>query len=189
MTYEPILRGAKIKVIIFLLAACVLSASIVVMNSRPTRAESILYTVTCVVGGLLRYDCPKPAESATPAPTQHGDTSSQATSPTDSSTPTSSVQTVPVPISFDEDLHKELLDLPAVQGVATARLPAHVVQTPTYALGRTQQLATSSAIVASEEGWKILGIAWYWWGLMLGTGVGAWYALRAFILKARPSSL
>jgi hypothetical protein len=203
MTYEPILRGAKItRTIVFLLAAFVLSVIIVSMSSRPTSAESLLYKVGCVVGGLLRYECAKSVEPATPSSTQSSEPSPGTTSPSSSSasesptttTPPSFGQATPAPITLNEELLEKLPDLPAVQGAATtynstAQFPSHVLHASSYGVGRAQQLATPAAIVASEEGWKVLGIAWYWWGLTIGVGAGVWYGLKLLFLKLRPSSV
>jgi len=38
-----------------------------------------------------------------------------------------------------------------------------------------------AAIAPSEEGWKLWGIAWYWWLLALAAlGTGSWYAARLY---------
>lgn len=95
---------------------------------------------------------------------------------------------------MDQELLEEIPDVPAVQGIATSysptvQFPSSVLQASVYGTGQAQRAATPAAIVASEEGWKILGIAWYWWGLLVGVGVGTLYGAKLFLLKFRPSSV
>jgi len=38
-----------------------------------------------------------------------------------------------------------------------------------------------AAIAPSEDGWKLWGVAWYWWILVLGAlGFGSWYAVKRY---------
>lgn len=66
----------------------------------------------------------------------------------------------------------------------------------THDAGRTKDLASTNiaapaSLMTSRSGWRLFGLAWYWWLTVVAVGTGAWLTLAAMVRrykagKARP---
>lgn len=174
---------------VFLLTVVLASSFITIQSSRPTQAESLLYRVTCVVRGLLLTDCPTTTQT-TPPPEQP-----QTTSPADTSPSGNNPSTSPVAptqngggmesIDLDATLTTELPGIPEV--------PSSLDSTNNLVFPGTRGVTTASVGVlgardttplsATQQGWSIYGVPWYWWLLTLGGMVGLYFGAKLFIDK------
>jgi hypothetical protein len=194
-TWRESLRGVKIYFII--LASISLSLFVVLLHPQPAHAEGFLSkTVRCVVGGLLGADCrtvpslaptptPVPTAPAPSAPTEPQASQSSNASPAPSSQ--AKAGTVRQPSSAQlktaEPINIELPDTPEVPVLpATNHRTVSLTNTMSFAFpygtghgqSDTAALSAPAAFEPSQEGWRILGVAWYWWviGTVLTLGVG-----------------
>jgi hypothetical protein len=174
---------------IFLLTVALTSSFITIQNSRPTQAESLLNSLTCVVKGILSYDCPsndKPKET-TQEPQNSPPTSE--TGPSGNTSP-SNDQTANTPqtIEMDEELLTGFPTIPEVKPVLLVSAADNFVlpnargvsSVSTGVLG----VSDSAALTATSEGWNIVGIPWYWWMLGMGGVAGLYVAVRSLITKS-----
>jgi hypothetical protein len=53
----------------------------------------------------------------------------------------------------------------------------------TYSPYATQGMAEQGVVTRSPEGWKIAGIAWYWWGVGTMIMAGIFFSVRRGILR------
>jgi len=169
---------------------------IVLLSSRPTQAESLLYNVGCLVRTIVRVDC-APSSTA-PAPSQNQttpSTPSQTSPAAPSNTPAPSPQplpTTPEPIELEAET---LPPLPAMDDPAT--LSARSLPAPanySASVGPTIRTTTNPAAVlgvrqvstiqATNEGWRILGMAWYWWLLIIAIIIVVQALIRRFFYKS-----
>lgn len=160
-----------------------------VSNARPTQAESLFYKAGCLVGRLLSYECkrtqpnpgpqnPAPAEaSETPPPA--ADTTSGETEPV----------IAPDPIILDESLLSTPEAIPEVRPHIFNTLPsagrAYVFPQARSSERSVEVLGdqASAPLTASSEGWRIMGIAWYWWLGAFGIIAIVGFGLRALFAR------
>ena len=185
------LRGVKVS--IFLLSGVSIALVSSATFARPTHAEGLLPTVRCLVQTLLSSGCPDPAQSSSPvvsSPTQ-ASSSSQNTSQTQS-TPSqnSTVQSAPqsggivqaAPSVETLQTPQELTAMPNVPTQATQNPKAYDYvaffnTSSSYASPRGQGDG-NAFIQPSQEGWKVAGLAWYWWLAILGAITGVISLIR-----------
>jgi hypothetical protein len=43
--------------------------------------------------------------------------------------------------------------------------------------------ASNAPLRATSQGWKIAGVAWYWWVLTIGVGMGLYFWVKVSIDK------
>lgn len=174
---------------VFLLTVVLSSSFISIQSSRPAQAESLLYTVGCVVGSLLSRDCPpsqtKPQPNPPPKETQPSPPSEPTTSPDSPSAqqPTNN----PAPVELDDALTAQLPTIPELHkglnaGSSTFVLPN--VRAPQYPSAQVLGAHDAMPLRATTEGWRIYGFAWYWWLIALGSVVGAYIGIKFLITKS-----
>ena len=199
-----ILRGDNQlkRIPVFFVAALATASLFVTVTPRPTHAEGYLVpTVRCLVNTVFLQKCrpaqtpapeTTPAPSQTPAPTQtppaeqsSNGASSQASPRT--YTPVAPVNDAPLdPIELPEGMvtTPEPVKQPTTYYLGNQRIPeseyvAYFNKYSPYAVAGAQQEGMAEVPVArSAEGWKVFGIAWYWWGIV---GV----AIALFVPSAR----
>ncbi len=188
-----------IRISILLLVALALALIISISIPRPAHAEGILEgTVKCVLRILLPGDCKKastqlatnPADTpAAPSSKPPATGTSQNAQPsgnneTPSAAPTTiQRQTIALP-QFESMAIEPPAPLPAVNSVnrrvnTNSVGAAYLAYTNTHSIYDQQGIhgaqSRQAAALAegSHEGWRIAGIAWYWWilGLLLIGGV------------------
>jgi len=178
-----------VKLYLFILAIISISLIVSVLHSQPAKAEGVLgRTLRCVVGGLLGSECPAPVTQTPAAPVAPAAEPQPAA--TNSNTNTAPpVQTQPVaqpgaastvplaPIEMAEPV-VEASELPALpyathRGGIQAEFMNFVMRNSQVQPPATGVLG-ATALEPSREGWKILGIAWYWWGIALTTVAILW---------------
>jgi len=157
----------------------VTSLTIIALESRPAKAESFLSRTVCGVTSILGVECrrttPAPqAPSQTPQPvSQPTDSSSPSTSPAETSGTTGAATMTPVapaPLEITvEPINPTPIAPLSMAGSST------VPSSRSY-LANTAFVPTSSSrqvlgirnepLRTSEEGWRIFGIAWYWWAIV-----------------------
>lgn len=176
-----------------MLGVPIVSSFIVIQTPRTTRAEGLLYTVTCVVGSLLSHNCPEPVVAEKPKPDPKPEPQKQPDDPPASSTePPAGSSTTPL-LSVNDSSHI-VPPPPPVSSMSTTPLlgsgsqyPAHVspLVRSTDDNGQSVLGATrATPLEATEQGWKILGVMWYWWTLVLGGLVAAALWSKPMISKA-----
>jgi hypothetical protein len=192
------LRGAK--TMLFLLAVISVSAFLTVSDSRPTKAEGLLYTVGCTVGRLLGGTCQRtadPAPSSPLAPSSQTPTGSptqtpasppaQAGTPAPTESPVAA-PTTPAPIEVNEALLQDLPAIAPVESTSSSRSSNTAAYALPAAFGGPDSavLASSSApapLQATENGWQIFGISWVWWAVSIVVATGVTYAMRHVLAK------
>lgn len=190
VTMPAPLRGAK--TILFLLAVITLSTFLTMYDSRPTKAEGLLYTVGCTVSRLLSYECakttPPPSESPNENPTQPTSPApAEAPAPSTTETGGTMAPVSPAPVSLDQELLSELpkvSETTGVQadqesGISAYAFPAGYITTDQAAFGA----ASAQPIRASETGWMILGVSWVWWASGAFVLAGVAYLMRQLLAK------
>jgi hypothetical protein len=170
-------RGMKI--ISFLLAglsiALISSASL----PQPVHAEGFLsQTVRCLVQTLLFTDCqrqPAPsAPTASPAQTQPSEpgASSNSGSPSGSvsksASPQQPISHVQPPAALQPQTLPDMTEA-SPEMYVTPQTLNYVAYFNMYSKYATHQGegASNLFIEPSREGWKVAGIAWYWWAVIL----------------------
>jgi hypothetical protein len=186
---QPILRGAKI--MLFLLGFTALVFSLIVLFARPTHAESFLSKTTCGVVGLLGIHCskpvaPEPAPPSQPTPPQPAPTPSENTSSNQASPTNSGSAATPEPISMEVQPITEIPAIPRDQP-HYGSLPSssgYLANAMVLSPAQKQVLGASSApLQASGEGWRIYGVAWYWWVIALLGGAGLFMAGKLILAR------
>lgn len=158
---------------LFLLTVAGTASLMTIHSSRPTQAESVLYTVVCTVGGLLGQECRTvPADPTTPAP-------SPSPSPQPSPQPNQNPSNPPggnssgnttQPLELNQGPLAQVSSGPLTQGFSSVNtfpdvtFPSHTLQ-PFRSGSGVAVLGTASpaSLEATPDGWKIVGIQWYWW--------------------------
>ncbi len=169
----------------------------IIESPRQTNAEGLLYTVTCSVTNIIVKVCRQTPTTGgtTTAPTQTEPStpptsSAPQTSPTTSSSPVVTETTPPLEVS--QPLNAELPPVPKVgsstvastnyQYPSSALLSIYGTQVTTQAvLGAS---STGTVLEASPQGWRLFGMAWYWWILMIGGVVGLAAFVRNRMIKS-----
>ncbi len=174
-TLRGILQSRKLTLYILLplLAASILT----IMNSRSTYAESpsLLGTVRCLVRTVLSVECPS---MVTTAPAQPSNTPQQSQAPAPSSqTPATksaqeSTKTPPVTgetVTLPEQTIAEYEKIEQIphSRASSPRIPeseyvAYFNQYSPYAVAGAQDQKVAP-VEQTSEGWRLLGVAWYWW--------------------------
>ncbi|MDB5180086.1 MAG: hypothetical protein JWN12_718 [Candidatus Saccharibacteria bacterium] len=160
------------------------SAIISGASSRPTQAESLLYKTTCGVVGLLGVQCqPAPAAQQTPTPASESGSGKSTTAETGPSNkaatptaPSNQPASQPATTSFTA-VNMPDQQLPTIVPVSDAKstMPAMSRDFVSYSLptigGKSDAAVLGAAIQTplqpSSQGWKIFGVAWYWWVLAI----------------------
>jgi pyruvate/2-oxoglutarate dehydrogenase complex dihydrolipoamide acyltransferase (E2) component len=194
------LRG--VKNYLFILTSISLSLFFSVIPSQPASAEGFLFkTVRCVVGGLLGSDCqtaPTPAPTPAPAPSTPAPAEPQPANPSQpqqSAPSATQPQAAPVrkpantqlnemaPINIDMPQTSELPALPATRrdSVQASTIEYAFANRGVFGQNTTSAQTDQPAFQPSREGWRILGISWYWWAAGIGVivGVGLWMKKKA----------
>jgi hypothetical protein len=162
----------------FLLTVALSSSFITIQNSRPTQAESLLYTVTCIVGGLVSYNCPSNTKPTPPPeqPTQ--------TQPTNTQQTTDTSQT----IEMNQELLTQLPTIPEVKPVLFESGTENFVLPTARGVSTVSRgvlgVSDTPALRATSQGWNIIGVPWYWWMLAISGVAGLYVAARAFINRS-----
>ena len=191
--YSSPLRSVKWGVVA--LGIIMASLSITVLFPRPAHAEGFLsQTLRCTLEALMWKDCRAPQQPAapimpvapqSPAPQPQ---QNQPSGPTDTQQSPGQVQ--PGQSGSVEPVQPVTIDPAEVEAAPLAvpdlPKPAHrqqfTYEPATYATHRyeivkgEQTVAQAAVLEPSREGWRVLGLAWYWWGLgaALGAGVIIW---------------
>lgn len=195
-----VLRGIQpiVKVTGVFVFVLIAASTLTILTPRPTHAEGFLLgTVRCLVRTVLTAECQKPQTTPAPAPSERASTQSNS-SQTPSQPPAPAGGTkegVPIDVEPIAPLDPEAAALPAVpdvQGVQTTaanRLDeseyiAYFNAHSPYAV-EGQAAASEAVIQAGPDGWKIFGVAWYWWGLVVAACVGIFASVKyRFFSKA-----
>ncbi len=156
--------------ITFLLGLLLIPTLIVIATPRPTYAEGLLYKVGCVVKVLLDANCTN-TKTTSPAPAQTtAPPSSTTAAPTPSQSGASSTTQAPITTN-----PSPTAALPDMTGLVAPPQLAPDSHTPSVAYALPQIRATASpsptgaaaqvamALEPTDQGWRILGVLWYWW--------------------------
>ena len=174
-TLRGIFKGTHVT--IYILLPLALASILITTGSRSTYAESptLLGTVRCAVRTLLWVECPATTPSTTqqaPASTpQPAPESQPAPTPATTSAPTKSApakvggeevaqpdQTI-APYSGIEQISSVAATSPRIQ---ENEYVAYFNQYSPYAVAGAHDQQTAP-IERTNEGWRLLGVAWYWW--------------------------
>jgi|GEM_PF-3168461 len=191
---RPSLRGAKMMT--FLLGLLLLPTIIVIATPRPTYAEGLLNKVGCLVGSLLDVNCTNssgssPSSKTNPTPPPSSSPSSPSGA---SSTPTSTSSTTakqPL-LTANPTLNTPIPDAQTLAPLSPppsahfATTTANVVPKIGGSLLRPPyDTAAAAPIQATDQGWKVLGVLWYWW---LTAIVGLVGSTMVLIARAQAAS-
>jgi len=203
-----ILRGIQKgrKVTLFLFLVLVSASSLVLINSRPSYAESpsLLGTVRCVLRTVLLTECapsdtpaplaptPAPAPSS-PSPAQSpssGSTANASSAQAATSTPAAGAVAGAQDVALPDTA---LTNYPNIRSLTPASSTGYALNDSNYlayfnsyspyALAAGQEAAASGLVEASADGWKILGVAWYWWVVAAALLVAFITSVRRMILR------
>ncbi|MGV9002313.1 MAG: hypothetical protein ACOH18_05165 [Candidatus Saccharimonadaceae bacterium] len=168
---------------IFFLLALSTATIMTISNPRPASAEGpLLGTVDCLLRTILTGPC-KSAE----APTQ---TTKPATSSSSPSQPASSqaastgnvatsdkktYNTIAMePMNVPENLKTIPTEVTSVSAITSnndtttgAEYLTYFNKYSKYAVAGAKQQAAVAPIERTGEGWRLFGVAWYWWGMGL----------------------
>lgn len=175
-TLRGILQSRKLT--LYILLPLLASSILTIMNSRSTYAESpsLLGTVRCLVRTVLSVECPSmvttaPAQSSSSTPQQ-----SQAPAPSSQTSATKSAQesTKTPPVTGETVIlpeqtiaeYEKIEQIPDSRA-SSPRIPeseyvAYFNQYSPYAVAGAQDQKVAP-VEQTSEGWRLLGVAWYWW--------------------------
>lgn len=188
----------------FLLLVLVSAVTMTISDSRPSYAESpsLLGTVRCVVRTVLLTDCQKetpvtePAQVSNPStPAQGGSQSSSGKTTAESSLPTSQSKGSFVPTAGNADVplpEQPATMSPDIRTEPTEREVAydtadHLAYFNTYSRYAVagQETSAEVPVAMSEEGWRVFGVSWYWWTLIISAiVVASWMLVRQIRRRA-----
>lgn len=193
------LRGVQpiVKVAIVFLLALSTSLAFTLLHPRSAHAEGFLLdTVRCLVRTVLVDRCrgaevpPSTAAPTTPSNTKESSSGSRS-SASDSGAPQPRQQQLPVvysePLALPDATAADYPELQQVswgEAVGEGRLSgaeyvAYFNKYHYYAAENERTVANGGAIVqAGPEGWKLFGVAWYWWGLAVVALGGIFASVR-----------
>lgn len=207
--WRPILRGTKITA--FLLGITAMSVVIALVGSRNTHAVSLFDTLKCTFKFVFILDCdtkqsstqsesqPQPQPQSQPQPKSAANEVSESSKP-DQLTVTSDQQAAPQAYYPDDDellsMNEQVLQpVPAVPELPEpplklASINGNYTDYKLYAYYSSQSAIDANSVKdvplrASSEGWKLFGIAWYWWLIIGGGALAGGYTLRKLILKQK----
>lgn len=178
---QPILRGSKIRIF---LASIILASIFSVTLPTQAQAKGLFYTLGCTLKSVLSTKCakeatPRPEETPSQSPTEpQQDQPKPAQSET--SSPSSPAPEQMEPIVLDKKLTQRIPEVASLQTIGTIPTDASN-STANSVVPRATVLGIESTpvplrqpafIQPSVEGWKIVGVAWYWW-LLTVAGLGA----------------
>lgn len=201
------LRGVKLstKVTAFLILVLGAASSLTLIHPQPVNAEGYLFgKVRCVVQTVFSRDCEKKVQPATEAPQQGGTTSNTPSTPAQNSgtAPAGGTQATPAPAG---SASLEPIEIPEEMQVSYAELELPKVTLVTYnsslneseystyfntfspyavAGAHTTAASSEAPVQRSAEGWKLFGIAWYWWAIA-GVAIGVLVVSGRSTVKAR----
>lgn len=204
-----ILRGAKLstKFTAFLLLALGTASSLALVHPQPVNAEGYLFgKVRCVVQTVFNRECEKKVQPVAEEPRQ-GDTTSNGSTGTvqnSGATPAGGTNTAQgsaddatlEPIEIPEELQVSYteLELPKATLVKNSSLDeseyaAYFNTFSPYAVAgaHTVAVADESPVQRSADGWRLFGIAWYWWAFA-GVAMGALIVSGRSVLKTRTAA-
>lgn len=187
--------------IVYIVVPALLASSLVIINSRPSFAESssLLRTVRCVVRTVLWVECPKNVTSSTqqPAPTQAPQPANP--TPPPAATP-SNTSSIPVNTSSKVQVQEvsapnqtlaqyEPLEQVPVTASTTSRMSeseyvAYFNRYSPYAVAAAQTMKPAP-VERTSEGWRLFGTAWYWWGILAAIGFVLFFAFKHNVLRKR----
>lgn len=180
------------KVTLVFLLTLSIATIFTLLSPRAAHAEGFLLpTVRCVVQTLLADGC-RTNETTPQAPTtQNTPSSNEQSSPPSAPQPAgpTSQQGQSTTGPYFEPIPEPQTDtIPDIQAAPSTPLSdaSHIDESEyvayfntysRYAVQRAQAAPQSAEIVqAGPEGWKIMGIAWYWWLIGTTAGIAAgWY--------------
>ncbi len=207
-----ILRGFEkgTRVTIFLTFALITASSLTIFSPRPASAEGpLLGTVKCLVRTVLLSQCPT---TTTPAPSTPPSSPAPSPAPSSAPTPSTpveqsqSAQQSPASKTQATERPSQVRQFDTIEPIQTSLAPyedidattlrtsqvrikesdyvAYFNQYSKYAIAGAEQPASIEApITQSTEGWKILGIAWYWWGAIVVISSGIFFSVRKGFLR------
>ncbi len=170
------------KVTVVFVLALTTATTLIIATPRPAQAEGFLLdTVRCLVRTVLVAGCPAEPTSA-PAPASSSQPTTQEAAPASggSSTGTPQAHTkrsyAPVETAPITAPDTSVEAYPTLQEVARpgsgdrmteAEYIAYFNAHSPYAVQGAQHAASGEAglVQAGPEGWKLFGVAWYWWGI------------------------
>jgi len=195
---QPVIKVTAVFVLVFTTAS-----TLTLLNPQATHAEGYLFgKVRCLVRTVLLTECPSttaptpaPAPSNTPAPQPSSQPSSgssvQPSAPTDRGGKGPVSPAVVTPLEAPEVLGDEHAPIQKLQSIGTTQgdrmseseYIAYFNAYSPYAVAG-QPTANEAAIVqAGPEGWRILGIAWYWWAMALALCVAIFASVKRIIFR------
>ena len=178
----------KYRIFLSMLPLAAVFYSVVMGPSAAALSLPIIGEPADVLDKTLRTVLPQPASSkpssspvvASPASSPPTQTQSQAPSSTVSSTPSSQnaardqsrVAATSVVVAAASPSSGELPKLPLLQLVRPSlATSAGVINNFPLTVGSTPRtLAGGNWLEPSEDGWRVMGVAWYWWLLLLVAG-------------------
>jgi len=197
-----ILRGdiRGIQVTAFLALVLVTSSLIVFSSPRPTHAEGpLLGGARCLLQALLLGRCTtdssKPSTSSPVSPSTNslapgqsgsgGDASSAGRAPSNSSRPyiPPAGAEVPLPdttIASYPKLEQLTARRPSNAKMDQSEYLAYFNAYSPYAVQRTSE---EQVVVRTSDGWRLLGISWYWWGAAVVAGLAILLSVRRRFLR------
>lgn len=205
-----LIQGTKVTA--FLVLSLGVSSILTISDSRPASAESpsLLGTVRCLVRTVLLTDCPKlgtpapvvtpqpiapsspskaPAQPANQTPSQPAPSRTNGTTPRGSQTtvaPEADEVTMPDTTLKEYDEVKKPVTEPGAYAtdIKNAENLAYFNNYSPYAVaGAKTEAAASLPVQRTSEGWRIFGIAWYWWGIVILLVVTILFSVRRKILR------
>lgn len=204
-----ILRGSiwGSKVTVFMVLPLLVASVMTMSSPRPASAEGpLLGTVRCLLGTLLAGQCrpvaptsptppASPAQPTAPAPSTGSGSAAPQAPATQPSNESKKRQVQPIqaePMPMPEEIPAPVLPVEptgeeASAGVAMSNADhlAFFNKYSKYAVaGAQQEAAAATPVERSDEGWRIFGVAWYWWGIgaIVPVGLGV-LTYRKFLRK------
>jgi hypothetical protein len=190
-----------------LLGGLIVAFASPVVLARPTHAEGLLPTVRCLVQTLLLSGCPQPVTVSPSSPQTPAEQPASQPQGGTVSEPSSSASSsaAPAPQAASSSTTQPAAPLQAVPSVETLDSPRDIKALPVTPTHPTQNpksydyvafFNTSSPYAASQvkgdstafiqptqEGWKVAGLAWYWWLTIIGAITGGAALVRRLIAR------
>jgi hypothetical protein len=173
-----------------------LSMLVVLFDYRAAHAESLFDRTRCLVRGMLSRECqpaPSPILPQKVQPDASHSSSPPVQSPEDTPPPVEAEAPIVtgallLPIEFNETLRQPLPERLRYSGSATASSGDGSIKANVFSIagGRTEVLGamdTATPLAASQQGWMIVGLAWYWWVGIIAAVAGVILAGRQLILR------
>jgi hypothetical protein len=166
-------------------------------HALPLGVDNLINKTVQPVVQLLPIGNNQPPQSSSPPPSQQNspttnNTSSQSSSPHSSAqTTTTNENATPSLVEASGDASLEMLPAIDLGDMPRSIMPfIYLASTQNgtsqgEVLGRATTNSAAVPIQASEEGWRLFGVAWYWWLVAIGA---VFYCVRYFFLfnRAKP---